>query len=127
MGNNATFPNQANYHGLRNGRFCCGQASFPRLHYLCIQFSLNPSRYEKTKDLKLGKDLKLQTITKRVLIRNVTLSSIICKKLNARVSQSVDATVVLGKMKPNLVLMGYKRDWNTSPEDELESFFGVTQ
>nr|CAH0110941.1 unnamed protein product [Daphnia galeata] len=31
----------------------------------------------------------------------------------------------LGKMKPNLVLMGYKRDWNVCPEDELNAYFGV--
>lgn len=31
----------------------------------------------------------------------------------------------LGKMKPNMVLMGYKRDWNTCPEEELNAYFGV--
>ncbi|XP_046634321.1 bumetanide-sensitive sodium-(potassium)-chloride cotransporter-like [Daphnia pulicaria] len=31
----------------------------------------------------------------------------------------------LGKMKPNLVLMGYKRDWNVCPEDDLNAYFGV--
>lgn len=33
----------------------------------------------------------------------------------------------LGKMKPNMVLMGYKRDWNTCPEEELNAYFGVIQ
>jgi len=31
----------------------------------------------------------------------------------------------LGKMKPNLALMGYKRDWAVADEDELEAYFGV--
>ena len=33
----------------------------------------------------------------------------------------------LGKMKPNLALMGYKRDWAVADEDELEAYFGVIQ
>lgn len=33
----------------------------------------------------------------------------------------------LGKMKPNLVLMGYKRDWATCDEEDLDSYFGVIQ
>jgi len=31
----------------------------------------------------------------------------------------------LGKMKPNLALMGYKRDWAVAEDDELEAYFGV--
>lgn len=31
----------------------------------------------------------------------------------------------LGKMKPNLALMGYKRDWAVAEEDELDAYFGV--
>ena len=33
----------------------------------------------------------------------------------------------LGKMKPNLALMGYKRDWAVAEEDELDAYFGVIQ
>lgn len=33
----------------------------------------------------------------------------------------------LGKMKPNLVLMGYKRDWNVCSEEDLNAYFGVIQ
>lgn len=33
----------------------------------------------------------------------------------------------LGKMKPNLALMGYKRDWAVAEDDELEAYFGVIQ
>ena len=33
----------------------------------------------------------------------------------------------IGKMKPNLVLMGYKRDWNSCTQDEREAYFGVFQ
>jgi len=31
----------------------------------------------------------------------------------------------LGKMKPNLALMGYKGDWGVCDDDELDSYFGV--
>ena len=33
----------------------------------------------------------------------------------------------LGKMKPNLALMGYKGDWGVCDDDELDSYFGVIQ
>ena len=33
----------------------------------------------------------------------------------------------IGKMKPNMVLMGYKRDWSDCPEEDLNEYFGVIQ
>lgn len=33
----------------------------------------------------------------------------------------------LGKMKPNLVLMGFKSDWSTCSVEELDDYFGVIQ
>ena len=33
----------------------------------------------------------------------------------------------LGKMKPNLVLMGFKDDWRVCNKDDLNDYFGVFQ
>lgn len=33
----------------------------------------------------------------------------------------------IGKMKPNLLLMGFKRDWSDCPEDNLEEYFDTIQ
>ena len=33
----------------------------------------------------------------------------------------------LGKLKPNMVLMGYKTDWQTCPYEELEHYFNLIQ
>lgn len=33
----------------------------------------------------------------------------------------------IGKMKPNVVLMGFKRDWDICPAEDLEGYFGVIQ
>ena len=52
------------------------------------------------------------------------------KHLMCFVSEGATALMQLsgiGKMKPNLVLMGYKRDWNSCTQDELEAYFGVFQ
>ena len=33
----------------------------------------------------------------------------------------------LGKMKPNMLLMGYKRDWSDCPKDDLDAYFSTIQ
>jgi len=33
----------------------------------------------------------------------------------------------IGKMKPNMLLMGYKRDWSDCPQEDLDDYFGVIQ
>lgn len=33
----------------------------------------------------------------------------------------------LGKMRPNILLMGYKQDWSSCPRDNLVSYFNVMQ
>lgn len=33
----------------------------------------------------------------------------------------------LGKMKPNILLMGYKQDWSTCPRKNLVMYFNVMQ
>ena len=33
----------------------------------------------------------------------------------------------MGKMKPNLVLMGFKSDWSVCPAEDLDDYFGVIQ
>lgn len=33
----------------------------------------------------------------------------------------------IGKLKPNVVLMGYKQDWRTCPPEELLAYFNVLQ
>jgi solute carrier family 12 (sodium/potassium/chloride transporter), member 2 len=36
-------------------------------------------------------------------------------------------TVGVGKMRPNILLMGYKNDWQTCDRDALEQYFGAVQ
>ena len=33
----------------------------------------------------------------------------------------------LGKMRPNILLMGYKQDWSTCPRENLVMYFNVMQ
>lgn len=33
----------------------------------------------------------------------------------------------LGKLRPNILLMGYKQDWTTCPREELVMYFNVLQ
>jgi len=33
----------------------------------------------------------------------------------------------IGKMKPNMLLMGYKRDWSDCLQEDLDDYFGVIQ
>ena len=33
----------------------------------------------------------------------------------------------LGKLRPNLMLLGYKGDWNTCPQPELDAYFQIIQ
>lgn len=33
----------------------------------------------------------------------------------------------LGKMRPNILLMGYKQDWATCPRENLNMYFNVMQ
>lgn len=36
-------------------------------------------------------------------------------------------TVGLGKLRPNILLMGYKQDWAICPRDDLNMYFNVMQ
>ena len=36
-------------------------------------------------------------------------------------------TVGVGKMRPNILLMGYKNDWQTCDRDALDQYFGAIQ
>jgi len=38
---------------------------------------------------------------------------------------SLMQAVGLGKLKPNMVLLGYKQDWATSTKEELNEYFGL--
>lgn len=42
-------------------------------------------------------------------------------------SQSLMQISGLGKLKPNLLLMGYKGDWNSCHREELRGYFNVIQ
>jgi solute carrier family 12 (sodium/potassium/chloride transporter), member 2 len=42
-------------------------------------------------------------------------------------SQSLMQISGLGKLRPNLLLMGYKGDWNTCHREELRGYFNVIQ
>lgn len=33
----------------------------------------------------------------------------------------------IGKLKPNILLMGYKSDWQTCKKEELEMYFNILQ
>jgi solute carrier family 12 sodium/potassium/chloride transporter 2 len=33
----------------------------------------------------------------------------------------------LGKLRPNMILMGYKENWKTCNEEELQQYFNVIQ
>lgn len=33
----------------------------------------------------------------------------------------------IGKLRPNILLMGYKSDWHKCPRDDLEEYFTVLQ
>jgi solute carrier family 12 sodium/potassium/chloride transporter 2 len=33
----------------------------------------------------------------------------------------------LGKLRPNMILMGYKENWRTCDEEELQQYFNVIQ
>ena len=47
-------------------------------------------------------------------------------KLNAGVTALLEC-VGVGKMKPNILLMGYKSDWKTSSSDDLQCYFECLQ
>lgn len=33
----------------------------------------------------------------------------------------------IGKLRPNILLMGFKNDWQKAPKEELEMYFDVLQ
>lgn len=33
----------------------------------------------------------------------------------------------IGKLRPNILMMGYKSDWQTCPRDELLNYFEILQ
>lgn len=33
----------------------------------------------------------------------------------------------LGKLKPNILMMGYKRNWASCPQDDLDMYFNILQ
>ena len=52
------------------------------------------------------------------LINNMTLDAGVTALLEC---------VGIGKMKPNILLMGYKSNWRTCPDDLLQQYFSCMQ
>lgn len=42
-------------------------------------------------------------------------------------AQSLMQTSGLGKLRPNILMMGYKSDWQTCKKEELSIYFNVMQ
>lgn len=78
--------------------------------------------------LQSGRQYRFQRYVAQVLGHEDNQSTAFLKNLLwTEGAQALMQLSGLGKMKPNMVLMGYKRDWNTCPEEELNAYFGVIQ
>ena len=44
-----------------------------------------------------------------------------------RVARSMFQTIGIGKLRPNIVLLGYKSDWETCDPGDLRDYFNLIQ